>query len=100
MALYITEFSGYASGRPFSQWPNEPALNTQVLSSATTSTASLSANTRLVRLYASANAWVLFTGSSVSTSVATSTNAQQIVAGTAPEFRNVVPASRLTCLST
>ena len=100
MAVYITEYGGYGSGRPFSQWPAEPSIQTQVLSSATTSTAALSAATRLVRIYASANAWVLFTGSSSSTSVATSTNAQPLVAGTPPEFRYVVPSSRLTALST
>jgi hypothetical protein len=103
MAVYVSEFAGaaYASGKVLSaNVPQEPQITTTVFSSAVTSTATLNGATRLVRLYASANAWVLFTTSSSSTTVATSTNAEPIVAGAPAEFRGVKAGSRFTVLST
>lgn len=101
MALYMTEYGGYVAGRPEKVGvPTEPPIQGQTASSATTSTGFLSAATRMVRLSADANAWILFTASSASTSVATSTNACRVQANVAPEYHYVVPGSRFTVLST
>ena len=101
MAVRITEYGGYLSGRPFAPGLlQEPALATTVLSSAVTSTMTLQAGTRFVVVDADANAWILFTASSLSTTVATSTNSARFPANVTPQIRGVTPGSRLTCLST
>lgn len=100
MAVYVTEYSGYASGRPNTPgFPTDPPIQTQVFSSAATSTSVLSTATRLVRIVADANAWVLIGGLST-TVVATSTNAGKIIANSPPEYHYVNPAARLSVLST
>lgn len=95
MAVTITEYAGMMQGGA----PAEPALRSTPLSSGATSTASLLPNTKLVRIQATANAWLLFT-SSGSTVNATSTNAQPFAGGGPAEFRGVAGGSRLSCLST
>lgn len=113
MALYITEYPGaaYVSGwrGPFPQdqglgGAGSTVITTTVISSAAgASTFNLLPSTRLVRLQATANAWVLFSGQTSTAAMAaavTSTNAALIVANVAPEFRGVVPGSRYSALST
>lgn len=105
MALYITEYGGFLSGRQQSPgFAKEPAIQTQVASSGTTSTIALSAGTSFVRLMADANVWILFT-SSGSTVNATSTNTKMGGSSGAnlvipPEWRYVNPSARLVVLST
>lgn len=76
MTVYVTEYGGFASGRPLS--PGIP-VGTPIQSQALTtgSTYSLSSGTRLIMVSADAGAW-MFLGSSISTgiasTVATSTN--------------------------
>ena len=48
-------------------------------------------------ILADANAWILFTGSSASTTVVTSTGMK---VGSTPEYHYVIPGSRYTVLST
>lgn len=105
MPLYITEYGGYAAGRPISPIPTEPAIQTQVIGfGSSVSTAFLSSATHVVRMFCSTTdvgigAYVLFSGSSVSTTAATSTNAQRLPYNV-PELKNVIPASRFTAFST
>jgi len=100
MSVYVTEFGGYLSGRPFSPGvPNLPALNNQTMSISSASTAQLGAATRMIMLSADTGAWLLF-GSSGSTTVATSTSGFRIPAGFAPQLFNVSPNMRITALST
>lgn len=100
MTLYITEYRGYASGRPFPTLSEPPIAQTLISTASGTSTGTLNAGTQFVELYATANAWLLFSYSSASTSVATSTNAPLIVPGAPPKIRSVIPGSRYTVLST
>ena len=101
MALYVTEFGGFLSGRPY-PYLKEPPITQTVFSSGSTlaSTATLNAGTAFVSIYASANAYALFTGSSGSTTVATSTNSELFPAASPIVIRAVVPGSRYTVLST
>jgi hypothetical protein len=109
MAVSITEYAGgaYLPGGQRGVVPMDLGLNgaqssvitTTVLSSATTSTMTLLPTTTLIRIGATANAWVLCSASSASTSIATSTNAAPVFPNV-PELRAVKPGSRLTCLST
>lgn len=109
MAVWITEYSNalyYGRGTPTAV-PADTGLGgaastvitTTVLSSAATSTMILSTNTRLVRLTCDQPCWPLFSGSSLSTSIATTTNAGRVPPNLV-EYRSVVPGSRLTVLST
>ena len=100
MAVYITEYASFAYINGRSLVAQEPALATTVLSSATTSTGLLSARTQVVRVVCDQPAWLLFSASSLSTGVATSTNAARIVPGGPPEYFGVRPLSRYTALST
>jgi hypothetical protein len=104
MAVFISEYAGagYVSGKVLdSNVPQEPPIQTTVFSSGgAVSTALLAAGTRLVRIVADSNAWALFSGSSVSTSIVTSTNTGKIAAGAPAEYRGVVPGSRYSILST
>ncbi len=99
MAAYVTEFGGYQSGRPYG-YLKEPSLATTVISSGgTVSTATLTAGTAFVEIYATANVWALFTNSATSTTVATATNSEIVPAGTL-KVRAVAPGTRYTVLST
>lgn len=100
MTLYITEYRGFQSGRPFPYLSEPPVVQNVISTASGTSTATLNAATVFVQLYCTANAWVLFSGSSGSTTVATSTNAPLIVPNAPPLVRAVIPGSRYTVLST
>lgn len=109
MSVSITEYPGgaYLSGGQRNGAPMDLGLGgagsslitTTVLSSAATSTMVLLPTTGLIRIACTANAWVLCSASSASTTIATSTNAPPYFPSV-PEFRSVKPGSRLTCLST
>ena len=101
MVVRITEYGGYASGRPFGPYPTEPALNTIVIvTGSSVSTNTLSSGTRMIRIEADAGAYVIF-GSSVSTMIASSTTAgSRIIANAAAEIRFVAPYMRVCTLST
>lgn len=109
MSISITEYAGgaFVSGARSNSIPQDQGLygagssviTTTVLSSATTSTMTLLPTTTLIRIFATANAWVLCSGSSASTSIATSTNAPPCQLNVY-ELRGVKPGSRLTALST
>lgn len=100
MVLRITEYGGYASGRPFG-YAAEPALASQaIVTGSSQSTNTLGAATRLVRIEADAGAYVYF-GSSASTILATSTTTvTRIIANAAAEWRYVNPYMRVCTLST
>lgn len=111
MALYITEYAGAAivNGTRIS-WPQNqgffgtstaPVVTTNVVSSGgTVSTIALQLNTQMIEIAATNGpGWVLLSASSISTSVATSTNAPCSPAGSV-KFYGVRPGSRLTALST
>jgi hypothetical protein len=100
MAVYITEYASFSFVFGRTAAAQEPAIATTVLSSATTSTGLLSSRTQVVRVVCDAPAWLMFSGSSISTGVATSTNAARIVPGGPPEYFGVRPSSRYTALST
>jgi hypothetical protein len=105
MPLRITEFGGYASGRQ-QIVPAQPAIRTQLSTAApagAASTQTLSSGTRMVQLSVdgtSGGGYYVWFGSSVSTVVASSTNAMYIAANvlTPPYFVN--PYMRVTSLST
>lgn len=110
MSVSITEYASgcyLTGGQRSAQVPQDIGLGgaasslitTTVLSSAVTSTMLLLPTTTLIRIAATANAWVLCSQSSASTSIATSTNAPPSFPSTF-ELRGVRPGSRLTCLST
>lgn len=108
MTVYVTEFSGFFSGRQsYPGIPNGTPVQSQTLSSG--STYQLSARTQMVLVSADAGAW-LFMGSSFSTgvasTVATSTNQGnngaciRIPAGVAPIPIAAQPFMRLLVNST
>lgn len=79
MTVTVVEYGGFESGRPFAPgFPMEPPLAVTQYSSNATSTGFLLPGTRLVfvddSFQTSPSAWILFTGSTGSTTVATSTN--------------------------
>jgi hypothetical protein len=99
--LSITEYPGgvsYISGRSVAA-PREPSLQSQAIAtSASASTAALGGYTQLIELVTDVGAWVLF-GSSASTGIATSTNAQRFLPNVA-YTRGVSPYMRITTIST
>ena len=100
MVLRITEYGGYASGRPFGVLA-EPAIQSQaIVTGSSASTNTLSSGTRFVRIEADAGAYLYF-GSSASTVNASSTTAVcRVIANAAPEIRAVQPYMRVCTLST
>lgn len=102
MSLYITEYPGisYIAGLR-AAIPNASVTTTTVVSSGgTVSTALLAATTKMVEIAAiGVGGWVLFSGSSVSTSVVTSTNGIPIIANTS-KLLAVTAGARFTALST
>jgi hypothetical protein len=103
MSIWITEYAGYGSGRPFSQWPTEPAIQTQLMSGASTTaqtTSTLSAQTRAVALRCDVPMFVAFGSSTSSTANGfSSTNSQRLLANV-DYIRNVSPSARIIASST
>lgn len=96
MSVYIAEYGGFRSGRDRETGiPTEPLAQLTVYSSAATSTGFLLEGTALVEMTSlGVNAWILFTSSTGSTTIATSTNALLLPANV--PVRHYVPQ----CFST
>jgi hypothetical protein len=103
MALYISEYGGFASGNP-QDVLTEPAIQIQVMSGTSTAaqtTSTLSAGTHRVALKTDATAMFFAFGSSTASTANgfTSTNSQRIGAGM-EIVRFVSPSARIIASST